>query len=156
MTASSTSNACSFTKTDFSLNENKGVYQNGKAYGIQKRLEVAHTYLRLKDQAGENIVSMRQLAKETKVGRTFAIKIVNEIDANGVAGLQRPNKKKSFGVRIKALSCEDEVFLLNLRKNNARRSLQSYKNLLQIHCGTIVSKSTLHRWFHKRFPHFLS
>eukprot|EP00957_Ditylum_brightwellii_P035754 2710704-Ditylum_brightwellii.AAC.1 len=64
-----------------------------------------------------------------------------------------PPKKQSFGVGIKMLLYKDEVFLLNLHKKNACPSLQSYKNLLQIHHRMIVSKSTLHRWFHNRFPY---
>eukprot|EP00957_Ditylum_brightwellii_P020050 1513133-Ditylum_brightwellii.AAC.1 len=61
---------------------------------------------------------MQQLTKETKVGRTFVRKVINKIDKNGVgvAGLQRPNKKQSFGVGIKTLLYEDEVFLLDLRR----------------------------------------
>eukprot|EP00957_Ditylum_brightwellii_P052359 3971433-Ditylum_brightwellii.AAC.1 len=68
---------------------------------------------------------MQQLAKETKVGRTFVRKIVQDIEENGdgIAGLQRPPKRQSFGVGIKTLSYEDEVFLLDLCKKNAHRSL---------------------------------
>eukprot|EP00957_Ditylum_brightwellii_P005676 432757-Ditylum_brightwellii.AAC.1 len=74
------------------------------------------------DKAGENVVSMRQLAKKANAGRTFARKIVHNIEKNGVdiSGLQRPPKKQYFGVGIKTLSYEDEVFLLDLRKKNAR------------------------------------
>ena len=151
-TAASTTNIFSLTKLKFNLNENNGVYQHSKAYGLQMCLEVAHAYLCLKDKAGKNVVSMRQLAKETKIGRTFVRKIVHDIEKNGVGitGLQCPPQKQPFGVGIKMLSYKDEVFLLDLCKKNACCSLQSYKNLPQMHRGMIVSKSTLHHWFRNR------
>eukprot|EP00957_Ditylum_brightwellii_P074066 5627960-Ditylum_brightwellii.AAC.1 len=74
------------------MNENNGVYQHGKAYVIQKRLEVVHMYLHLKDLAGKK---------------------------SSVTGLQHPKKKQSFEVWIKSLSYKDEVFLLDLHKNTA-------------------------------------
>eukprot|EP00957_Ditylum_brightwellii_P107537 8204811-Ditylum_brightwellii.AAC.1 len=68
---------------------------------------------------------MEQLAKKTKVRRTFARKIVHNVEKKcvGIAGLQRPPQKQSFGVGIKMLLYEDEVFLLDLHKKNVHRSL---------------------------------
>eukprot|EP00957_Ditylum_brightwellii_P204365 15338883-Ditylum_brightwellii.AAC.1 len=118
MAAASTSITYSSTKLQFNLNEYNGVYQHGKAYGLQKRLEVVQAYLCLKDKAGKNVVSMGQIAKETKVRRIFVRKIVQDVEKNdvGIAELQRPPKRQSFEVRIKTLLDKDEVFLLDLRK----------------------------------------
>eukprot|EP00957_Ditylum_brightwellii_P192827 14681897-Ditylum_brightwellii.AAC.1 len=43
-TAASASNAYSFVEVRFNVNGNNGVYQLGKPYGVQKRVEVAHTH----------------------------------------------------------------------------------------------------------------
>eukprot|EP00957_Ditylum_brightwellii_P119498 9117368-Ditylum_brightwellii.AAC.1 len=56
--AASSSNTYPSTKLKFNSNKNNSVYQHGKGYGVQKHLEVAHTYLFLKDKAGKNAVLM--------------------------------------------------------------------------------------------------
>eukprot|EP00957_Ditylum_brightwellii_P079316 6030910-Ditylum_brightwellii.AAC.1 len=66
MAAASSSNTYSLTKLKFDVNKNNSAYHNGKAYGVQKHLEVMQAYLCLKDKAGKNAVLMQQLAKKAK------------------------------------------------------------------------------------------
>uniref|UniRef100_A0A7S4VH09 Uncharacterized protein n=1 Tax=Ditylum brightwellii TaxID=49249 RepID=A0A7S4VH09_9STRA len=65
-------------------------------------------------------------------------------------GLARPKKRANQIVGSKVLTREDENLLLALRKSNPRRSLRSYRNLLSLHNGAIVSKSLIHNWFSKQ------
>jgi hypothetical protein len=58
------------------LNEGGGYYRQGKHYGIDKKLDVAETYLNY-DQLDEGRPSISKIASEHKVSWFFVRKIEN-------------------------------------------------------------------------------
>eukprot|EP00957_Ditylum_brightwellii_P166724 12691377-Ditylum_brightwellii.AAC.1 len=67
-----------------------------------KRVEVAEIYMKLKISKGR--VSCRDLVLEAKVGKTFALWIIREVDGTGLA----PKTKSAiFGPGARCLSYED-------------------------------------------------
>mmetsp|Transcript_17810 Transcript_17810/g.25789 ORF Transcript_17810/g.25789 Transcript_17810/m.25789 type:complete len:138 (-) Transcript_17810:220-633(-) len=111
-------------------------------YSTDKRIEVEETYMKLKILKGR--VSCRDLASATKVGRSFANRIIREVDGTGHA----PKTKHAiFGPGARCLSYEDKLFLLNLRARHPKRSLCLYLFDLFFYRGVIVSALTIHEWW---------
>ena len=59
------------------LNTNGGCYKNGSEYDTIKKVEVEVAYWRLREELGR-IPTCRVLAKEARVGRTFARKVIKD------------------------------------------------------------------------------
>mmetsp|Transcript_12021 Transcript_12021/g.17799 ORF Transcript_12021/g.17799 Transcript_12021/m.17799 type:complete len:103 (-) Transcript_12021:199-507(-) len=76
------------SEVEFSINTNGGLYKQGKAYPLQKKIEVAQKYKALKKIYGT--VSSRTLAEKAGIGKTYARKVQREVDSEGLA---RPKKR---------------------------------------------------------------
>ena len=137
-------------------NQNGGYYRCGKAHSLERKLEVGATFLDHMDRARGRRPKISHVAKECKVSRSFVRKIEQELM---VAGKVVPpediyrerSSKTSSGPGSRSLSDVDQFVLYRLYKKNPTRSLRSYVNWLFYHTGTIVSKSTVSRFFTKGF-----
>ena len=100
-------------------NQNGGYYAPGKTHGLAKKLEVFDTYCTLVDANYPTKPSTRQLAKEARVGQTFALKIIQEVDEYGgvldPADIKAAKKLgKRTGIGCNTLTPTHEAFLLSL------------------------------------------
>eukprot|EP00957_Ditylum_brightwellii_P018198 1371244-Ditylum_brightwellii.AAC.1 len=72
-----------FTNDASYTNKNGGKYKNGASYSTDKRIEGAGSYMRLK--LSKIRASCRNLVLAVKVGRSFANRIMKEVDGTGLA-----------------------------------------------------------------------
>eukprot|EP00957_Ditylum_brightwellii_P079653 6056907-Ditylum_brightwellii.AAC.1 len=70
-------------KLEFFINNNGGMYKQGKSYPLQKKIEVAEKYKSFKEQYGK--VPVQTLAREAGVGKDYISKIKREVDKEGLA-----------------------------------------------------------------------
>ena len=98
---------------------------------------------------------MTKVTAECHVGKDFVIKIEHEIMENACVltpeeiYLARANP---IGPRSRSMSDEDFLVLYLLYRQESTRSLKSYVYWLFCCTGTIVSESTVSRWFNHAFP----
>jgi len=133
------------------LNVNGGVYKNGEAYNIQKKIEVARKYGSMKEESF-GPVSGRSLAKEAGVSPTFALKIISEVESGKILDPSKmvPNRRRGIGSLT--FTEIDEAVLLALRDENPCRLLDGYSRELYRYTGTVASESLICDWFLHRFP----
>jgi len=131
------------------INNNGGVYKNGKPLGLIKKLEVVAVFQKLEQENGENNnnkVSCRQLAKAAKISKSTANKIMQEIIVDDLTTYQRKGREEKrdvVGPGSYCLNKVDEAILLHLRNKNPTRSLKSYRKYLYQYTGTLVSKTII-------------
>ena len=139
----------------FLVNSNDGFYQRGKSYGMETKLFVAAKYLDHKERLGGLRPVLTKVAAECHVGRDFVAKIERELEENDRVltpeeiYLARDNP---IGPGSMSMSREDFFVLYMLYRQQPTRSLKSYVYWLFCCTGTIVSESTVSRWFHDAFP----
>jgi transposase len=137
------------------VNSNGGFYQRGKSYGMETKLFVAAKYLDHKEMRGELRPILSRIAAECRVGWDFVAKIERELVENDrvltpkEVYLARDNP---IGPGSMSMSGEDFYVLYILYRQEPTRSLKSYVYWLFCCTGTIVSESTVSRWFHFAFP----
>ena len=135
-----------FIKSGYSCNEHGGFYLHGKTKSLEEKAEVARVYVRLKSEDPKT--SIRDVAKKALVSYCFARKVVNEVN-NGqlVDPKEKAAHRRAKGAGSRTLSLVDECALLELRAQNNQRPLIDYKHRLEEITGTIVSTSTICKWF---------
>jgi len=139
----------------FLVNSNAGFYQRGKSYGMETKLFVAAKYLDHKERLGGLRPVLTKVAAECHVGWDFVAKIERELEENDRVltpeeiYLARDNP---IGPGSMSMSREDFFVLYMLYRQQPTRSLKSYVYWLFCCTGTIVSESTVSRWFHDAFP----
>ena len=91
-------------------------------------------------------VSCRSLAKRAKVGRSFAAKIINDIESGMVnfGTPERPNLPQGPG--SKTLTPTDELVLLSVYYGNLKAVLTMYQWKLFHITGLFISKTTISHW----------
>ena len=148
-----------FIEHGINKNQNGGYYQRGTSYGIETKLRVAATYLDAQEEsisAGKGPrPSINQVAKECQVGWHFVEKIEGELLMEGRVIAPRDiyrNRQLPIGPGVYTLDTIDSFVLYRLYKKQPTRSLKSYVNWLFYYTGTIVSASTVSRFFNHGFP----
>ena len=146
------------TAAGLDQNCNGGVFSCGKEYKTEKKVEVEMVYWRLKANSGGSDPSQRQLAKEAKVGKTFAAKVLKEIKETGgiisVEDLKEERwERKQKGVGCICISLMEQQFLLDLRREDPTRTNTSYISSLHQLTGNIVSSSFISSFFKKVGPY---
>jgi hypothetical protein len=125
------------------VNKKGGAYVIGVGYSLDMKARFHHQLAQLKKKDGN--VSCRELAAKAMISPGSALKIIME-DKQGIIGA--PKKKRARpGNGSQTLSKEDETFILTQQELDPSTSLDRYKNLLCEQRGTVVSRSTLQRWF---------
>ena len=143
-----------FIEQGIALNKNDGYYQRGRSYGIEKKLLVAATYLDAKEICGTR-PNITHIARQCSVGWEFVTKVEKELLSNGhVDAPEDIYKDRSgpSGPGSISLCAEDSFVLYQLYRGKPTRSLKSYVSWLFYHTGTIVSESTVSRFFLYGFP----
>ena len=137
-------------------NTNGGAFVNGKEYGTEKKVEVEMVFWRMKVASGKN-PSQRKLAEEAGVGKTFAAKIIDEIEETGgivpVEDLEEERwERKEKGVGCICLTLFEQQMLLDLRREDPTRSNESYCSSIFHSTGNIISSSFISMFFKKFRP----
>ena len=127
------------------LNTNGGCYKNGSEYDTVKKVEVEVAYWKLREELCR-IPTCRILAKEARVGRTFARKVIKEIgDGGGIVPVDQLKEerweRKEKGVGCICITLVEQQHLLQLRADEPCRSNDSYVHNLLIFSGNVVSSS---------------
>ena len=134
-------------------NQNGGYYAPGKTHGLtKKRLEVYDTYCMLVEEHYPSKPSTRMLAKEARVGQTFALKIIQEVDEFGgvidPADIKAAKKEgRPTGVGCNTLTPVHEAYLLALHAINPCTPVHEYVKELFIQFKIMVSEATICNWF---------
>ena len=140
-------------------NQYGGWYVNGKEFSTEKKVECEETYRRLCAQNGRP-PSIRAFAKEAKVSRKFAKKMMEEIKSNGhVVSVESLKKKRHEenphlrGVGAQKLSPHEKQILIDLRHDDPSRSNIGYVAMLHQISGTKVSTSFVTNFFKEIGPY---
>ena len=111
------------------VNSNNGVYNKGVDYSNAKKNLVGETYKQLLIRP--NGCSERELALLTNVGKSYARKVMTEIQAFGdVVPPLRKNSTRRRGIGSDTLDPEDELLILNLLEKDPFRQLSDYSFIL--------------------------
>jgi hypothetical protein len=138
-------------------NRNGGYYEPGKQYELSRKVRVAELYLSRSMDEGGGRPNISKLATDCNVGRAFVTKIEGELYAEGRVippdeiKLNMVNNRQ-LGAGSISLDPEDCFVLYQLYRKQPTRSLKSYVRELHYYTGTIVSKSTVSRFFNHGFP----
>ena len=137
------------------VNQLGSVYTRGEAYDYNKKLTVAAAYLAAKDANNGSRPNISALEREYRVGRTFIKKIELELFLHN--RVLRPseiqqNRPGPVGAGSRSLDEIDAAVILFLYFDEPSRCLRDYTDSLQLLTGTIVSGSTISRFFNHAFP----
>lgn len=137
-----------------STNAHNRVYKNGKALPIEIKVTIAVEYLKAKDAIDGARPNITKLATKCKVARSTITKIEEELASIGrVRDPSEIRKNRDVPVGPGALSLDDfDVFaILMLYHHEPSRTLKGYVVGLYQLTGTIVSASTISRFFNHGF-----
>ena len=135
------------------VNQNNGTYKPGVSYGIERKLEVAGVYQRLKDENQGSRPKISDVATECHVSTKMVRKIEAELFTHGrVMDPKELLQNRHIGPGVYAIDECDSFILLMLYLEEPSRTLSSYKYHLQSYTGREVSKSTISRFFNHAFP----
>ena len=142
--------------TGINMNANGGHYINGQEYSTLKKVEVEAVYWNLFVELGK-APSKRVLAREARVGSTFAQKVLVEIKKSGGIIPVEQLKETQWRKRDKRVGCicitlDEQAHLLQLRRDEPTRGNDSYIAALFLTSGTMVSSSFISLFFKKVGP----
>ena len=134
-------------------NANGGYYVRGATYGLAKKLQVAAAYEAARARSVSP--SLNGIAKQCSVSWHFVEKIRDELLEHG--RVRRPSEIQAAkdiprGAGSKTLDEFDRFILLQLMMEEPSRSRQDYADWLYEYTGTVVSLSTISRFFLEAFP----
>jgi len=129
------------------VNINGGVYRNGAAYTMDRKLQVVMKYHELTALMGQGNVTSRKLGEEAGVSHTYARKVIEECHSGEIIDPSTIVPDRAYGVGSIVFSALDQAVLLDLRDQNPQRTLDSYRRELFRLTGTDASKSTICEWF---------
>ena len=134
-----------------SINTNDGFYQHGKAFDLLKK-DIKRTYNQLMSENNGNRPNTSEVARQAKVSRWMVFKIEQEIlTENRVVSPEEKKSNRPVGPGVHTINSYDSFALLSLMNTNPRRSLGDYQKRLFEWTGTIVSESTISRFFKDGF-----
>ena len=132
-------------------NQNGGYYTNGNVYEWKDKVRVANVYFELLSTEGPE-VTCRRLAKETKVSRGYAYKVLKEL--RYFKTVLDPALKSYYDGNKKGmnqLTHQQQVFLLAMRSRHPTAPNYRYIKELQDTYDINVSSSYITRFFANRF-----
>jgi hypothetical protein len=132
-------------------NYNGGVFKNGAAKPFEEKVRVAQMWIDMNAAAPDNNnqPSIRMLASSAMVSRTFASKVVAELKEGHLVDPKSKIKNIPRGKGSLAISDEDGLFLLNMRRECNQRTLEDYRQALHQATGKWVARCTICQWFLK-------
>jgi hypothetical protein len=135
-----------------SLNQQGGFYTRGQSYDYNKKLDVAaDVRVAVQNSAAPNI---SKLAADNRCSRVFVRKIIEELNTHG--RVLRPeesfaNREGPVGPGSRSMDEIDQTVLLFLYLEEPSRNLRNYVSMLAQITGTVVSESTVSRFFNHGF-----
>jgi len=137
----------SLVVSNVNKNGNGGYYRHGVAKTLVEKIDVAAKWIEMSND-GDNIPSIKALAKAAKVSWNFASKVVDELLKEGqIIDPKSLVKDIPRGKGSKSITDEDGVILLRMRSENNQRSLQDYRLGLYKETGKWLSRSVICQWF---------
>ena len=133
------------------INNNGGLYINGLNYNPDQKIQVVLEYYEVMEEGAT--ITCRSLAKQAKVGRSYASKIINDIQNGSLSFGPTERDNIPQGAGSKTLTPPDELVLLSVYYQNPKAILAQYQWKLFQTSGKFVSRSTISRWLRSRFPH---
>ena len=129
---------------------------NGQGHSHLKKLEVAAAYNAAMADNGGLRPNISALQRDCKVSRMFVRRI--ELELEGHQRILHPSETRRNGAGpsgpgARTLDEIDAAVILFLYLEEPSRSYRSYIRLLEELLGTVVSRSTLSRFFLYTFPH---
>jgi hypothetical protein len=102
----------------YSINANGGGFCNGAARPLEDMVRVAEAYARL--LKANPVASVRAIAREGKVSRGFASKVIAEIEDGQLMDLKQKVRRHDgqHGAGAKTISDEDGEIMLAMRREN--------------------------------------
>jgi hypothetical protein len=137
----------SLVHAGYTINANGGGFHNGVPRPLEDKVRVAEAYACLLES--DPRTSTRAVARAGKVSRTFATKVIAEINASYLVDPKQKVRQQHVqrGAGAKTISDEDGEILLAMRRENNRLTLCSYSIGLYNATGKYVSRSVICRWF---------
>ncbi len=139
-----------------SVNQHGNIYRSGASLPYTKKLEVASAYSTERDAAGRR-PNITAIAQQCGVSRCYVRKVEEELNEFGRALQQeerrRYNSMSNGGVCSESLSNEDMCVIYHLYLDEPSRTRSSYVEWLQFFTGTVVSESTISRFFNDSFEY---
>lgn len=136
-----------------STNQHNRVYSSGKALPLEEKITIAAEYLKARGPNGER-PNISQVARTCKVARSTVTKVEAELQSLGrVRDPKEIRQNRDGPVGPGALSLDDfDIFvILMLYHAEPSMTLQGYVQGLYQYTGSIVSKSTISRFFNHGF-----
>jgi DNA-binding MarR family transcriptional regulator len=139
------------SNNDVKMNDYSGIYVNGKPYSITTKNEVVQVYHRLQRIDPTSRPKLLDIAKEARVSKGYAHKVLKELRVAGF--IEDPElvlkRKAERTNRVSKLGPEESLFLLALREEDDQRPLYIYAKLLEDKLGVKVSHQTVDNFFKK-------
>jgi hypothetical protein len=131
----------------YTINADGGGFCNGVARPLEDKVRVAEAYAQLLD--ADPRTSTRAVARAGRVSRSFATKVIAEINAGYLVDPKQKVRQQHVrrGAGAKTISDEDREILLAMRRENNRLTLGSYSIGLYNATGKYVSRSDICKWF---------
>ena len=134
------------------INSNDGCYANGRAYFICEKYQIKRTYDRMKEENNGNRPNIAKIARAAKVSRGTVEKKENEIlTQNRVVSPDENRARQPIGPGVHTISTFDSVVLMMLHNEDPTRCNRDYAKQLFAANGTIVSESTISRFWNGAF-----
>jgi len=124
---------------------------NGSAYDHRKKKEIEHAI----NQYPPGGLNKEEVARQCKVSATTVGKVAKEIAEYGGARDPKEIRRQKAGPvgLCRELDECDSLVLFWLYMQEPSRSLENYVSWLEFLTGTVVSVSTVSRFFNHCFPH---
>ena len=151
-------NNTTIKQAGFDRNGHGRLYSRGAEYSTAQKLEFEELYWQMVTSGGGKHPSVRIFARECRVGRTFANKLIREIKDSGTVMAvedlkEKRRERRATGVGSNSLTRLDEEVLLHLREINPARSNNSYVSSLFHLTGTVISSSFISEFFRHIGPY---
>jgi hypothetical protein len=136
-----------------STNKNNGIYNHGYKFDIEKKLSVQASYQSFKEVNGGLCPNLTHIACDCKVSPSYVKKLKNEMNHHGrVLHPEEKKQKRKIGPGANSLDTLYSFVLLVLYLMEDSTTLQSCREQLFRHIGTLVSDTTISRFFNHAFP----
>jgi len=138
-------------------NQHGRVFENGKAMDMAEKVRIGHEILNAMLDAEEQgtKINISSLSRQCKTSRATITKIRDELNEFGrVLRPEEISLKKSVqrGVGIRSLTDVDVFIIVQMYAYDPSTTLRNYVKFLFLQTGTVVSKSTISRFFVHGFP----
>ena len=132
------------------MNQNNGIYHNGAALPIEKKLSIAMAYTAATDEAHGCRPNISELAKKCYASRSSIVKVEEELFAFGMVldpKEIRPDSALPQGHGMLSLDEADLFVILMLYHHEPSHNSKSYVDWLRHLRGTVVHGSNISRFF---------